>query len=519
MSLLLDCREYCEKHGLLSCQAVIVGVSGGADSMCLLDILISLSGERMETPGSPAFPKIFAAHVNHGLRGGDAERDEKLVRDYCQKHGIPFLSRLYDIAGLAIEQGIGIEDAGRRARYAFFAEISKSYEAEGIVYTAVAHHREDQAETILMNLFRGTGPEGLCGMHPISRGIIRPLLFASKQDILKYAADRGVPYAEDASNRDNAYMRNRWRNQLLPMIGEVCGKDPVPPLLSMSELLCADQDYFGEIVADILEKHRVTGGNGDPGLPCAIVSGQHKAIASRLVRALYEASSAESADLAAAHVEAVLALARDPSGWRRGALAHAKIAYVLDGILYCGGLEGLEGNDIKGWRTDRGELMLCPGSVPECPFLSGEDAFPERFISISKTSFTVETILVENPNQVVYNSRTWYCTLDELRGACIRTRRTGDRFRRAGAPGGKPFRRFLTDRKVPSFIRDRMLLAAKGDEILWIPGLAHAAGFVDETSGRRFFESRGLAYDGSSVRKVNLCRITIIDKNEQEEHT
>jgi tRNA(Ile)-lysidine synthetase-like protein len=127
-------------------------------------------------------------------------------------------------------------------------------------------------------------------------------------------------------------------------------------------------------------------------------------------------------------------------------------------------------------------------------------------------------ILVENPEQVVYNSRTWYCPAKVLGGTVLRTRRQGDWFSRADSTGGKPLRRFLTDRKIPGFIRDRMILAAHESQVLWIPGIAHAEGFVDEASGRKFFGLTDRIIDKLSLHDTELYRVTISDRNEQEEH-
>jgi len=518
MPLLPDCREYCIKNNLLSCQVMLVGVSGGADSMCLLDILFSLSGTWQDDSDGRPFPKIIAAHVNHGLRGAAADEDEELVRSYCSARGIAFASYTADVALLAAEKRIGLEEAGRIVRYSFFEETARKYSAGGHkVFTAVAHHREDQAETILMNLFRGTGPDGLTGMQPCSRGIVRPLLFASKKDILGYMKEKGLCFSEDYSNLDNTYTRNCWRNRIFPLIEEACGKDPVQPLLAMSDLLRTDQSYFEEIVGDIFAANRISGGNNMPGLPCPVITGAHRAVASRLVRHLYAAAFSSAADLGSVHVSAVLSLTEDPAGGRLLSLPHGRTAYIADGVLFFDNADAIRGGGLKSWDTNGVRLLLCSAAdAGETPLFSDVKK-TELCVPISKTSFELETILVENPEQVVYNSRTWYCTPDVLGGAVLRTRRQGDWFSHAGSVGGKLLRRYLTDRKIPAFVRDRMLIAANGAQVLWIPGLAHAAGFVDEASRLRFFASRGRGTDPISLQDMQLYRITIRNMYEQEE--
>jgi len=520
MSLLLDCRKFCIQHALLSCQAVIVGVSGGADSMCLLDILYSLSSwavsdESGRQEDFQPFPRLAAAHINHGLRGEDADHDEDLVRKYCLERGIPFFSKNVDITSVAKERRISLEQAGRDERYAFFEETSRKFrEGSGHVFTAVAHHREDQAETILMNLFRGTGPDGLCGMKPRNQNIIRPLLFASKDEILSYLKKKDILFAEDMTNFDNDYTRNCWRNQILPLIADVSRKDPVQPLLAFSELAGTDKEYFDDKVFRIFEKNAYRGGSGAYGIPCEVFRKEHRAISSRLVRFLYGMRFASVTDLTNAHVAAVLSLAAENSNGRSISLAHGKAAYLAEGMLFIDELSDIEHPVAHIWNVKNGRILLSEDETTGEALLAFDDIVPGRVVAISKTSFDVEIILVENQEQVVYNSRTWYCPSVVLRGAVIRTKKQGDWFSRAGSNCGKPLRRFLTDRKIPSFVRDRMILTASESQVLWIPGVSFSAGFVDEASERRFSESHDPGIGICSSLDMGLYRITILDRNE-----
>jgi len=514
MSLLLDCRKYCQDFGLLSCQAVIAGVSGGADSMCLLDILFSLSEESKKAGSPHPFPKIAAVHVNHGLRGDAADYDENLVRRYCKERRIPFFAKKIDIQSIAKENKVSLEQAGRDARYSFFEETAQEFQPEaGPVFIATAHHREDQAETILMNLFRGTGPDGMCGMQPIAGNIIRPLLFASKEEILDYMAAGKIPFLDDLSNFDNIYTRNRWRNQILPLVADVCRKDPVRPLLAFSELAGTDKDFFDKAVAEIFEKNASRGGSGAYGLPCEVIRREHRAIASRLVRCLYSKRFASGTDLTSAHVSSILSLIEENSNGRRISLAHGKVAYLAEGMIFVDELSDLSDADTYVWDVKGGQILLCSEETPSEPLAVIGDITSKRVVAISKTSFEVDVILVENPEQVVYNGRTWYCPEKDLGGAVIRTRKQGDWFSRAGCSFGKPLRRFMTDRKIPAFIRGRMLLVARESQILWIPGVSCAVGFADEISGRRYFESLSIEKNKLSVQDTELYRITIKDRS------
>jgi tRNA(Ile)-lysidine synthase len=515
MTLLSACRDYCTKHSLLSCGTVLVGVSGGADSMCLLDILFSITHDNSQSSGADSYPGILAVHINHGVRGVSADADEELIRAYCAKKDIPFVSGKFDIRKLASEKKMGLEETGRNCRYAFFDEIADQYgSGSGPVRIAVAHHREDQGETILMNLFRGAGPDGLAGMQPMSSNLIRPLLFASKKEILEYAREQGIPYAEDSSNQDNTYVRNRWRNRVFPILQDVCGKDPVTPLLRTAEIFREDQEYFADVIEDLKSRFRKDVTSGIYGMPINLLADSPRALSSRLVRRMYTDTFGAGTDLESVHVSAILALTGDGPGGRKLSLPHGRRCLVSDGYLFFYGKENLCEDTAYGLSP--GELLLAHGTSAQIRIEPQTDGL-KSIMTIPQTSFELETIAVENPEQVVYNNRTWYCTKSILRDTMLRTRRSDDFFARAGSPGGKPLRRVLTDRKIPVFLRDRLLIAAKGDRVLWIPGLSHGAGFVDGASRQRFNESLGVGPDQIAYPNDILYRIRILDRNEEEQ--
>ncbi|MCE1227490.1 MAG: tRNA lysidine(34) synthetase TilS, partial [Geobacteraceae bacterium] len=188
---------------------LIVGVSGGADSVALLDTLATL----------PDFPlTLIVAHLNHCLRGHESDGDQQFVQQLADCYQLPCELRQVDVRQLAQQQRISLEEAGRTARYAFFNELRTRYRASAI---AVAHHSDDQAETLLLRLLRGAGTTGLAAMAPINQaGIIRPLLGISRQELRAHLADRQLTFREDSSNTDQAYQRNRIRHELLPLLQE-----------------------------------------------------------------------------------------------------------------------------------------------------------------------------------------------------------------------------------------------------------------------------------------------------------
>ena len=216
--LLLRVSDFLRAEGLVESDALlVVGVSGGVDSMVLMDVL-----HRLDVP-------LLAAHVNYGLRGDESDADEALVRRRCAELGVPLETARYETRSVAEERGLSLQQAARELRYAFFSDVAA---AEGASAVAVGHHADDQAETVLLNLFRGTGVTGLAGMpasrplnrtHPIT--LIRPLLGERRRDLEAFARAHTVPWREDASNASEDYLRAIVRHRILPLVVETVDDD------------------------------------------------------------------------------------------------------------------------------------------------------------------------------------------------------------------------------------------------------------------------------------------------------
>lgn len=213
--LVRQVRAFCEKRDLLPREGtVLCALSGGRDSMALLHILSQLAEEG-------GF-QVTAAHFNHRLRS-TADRDEAFVRNWCREQGIPLTCGAGNVREFARRERLSVEDAARTLRYAFLETAARDMGAARI---ATAHHREDNAETVLLHLLRGTGLRGLGGIPPVRGRIVRPLLETSRREIDGYVARHEIPYVEDESNRDAAYIRNRLRLEVLPLLEEIspgCG--------------------------------------------------------------------------------------------------------------------------------------------------------------------------------------------------------------------------------------------------------------------------------------------------------
>lgn len=466
MSLLEACYRFGMEQQLFSCQRIIVGVSAGADSLCLLDILYHL--KKQDRTGN--FPEICAAYFNHKLRS-QARDEADLVKDYCVARGLLYFYAEKDIAALAQDQGWSLEEAGRKARYDFFQHLADEH-ADQVIFIAVAHHAEDQAETLLLNLLRGSGLDGLCGMLPKHNNLIRPLLFADKSQIYAYLKQADLSFLEDETNKSNDFRRNRIRNQVIPLLKDVSGTDIVKQLAQTSTLLQADREYLeyetklqlDRFLQLDFQQEWVLSWNAFIDLPLAMLR--------RVVRLYYSQKFNHRQNLGAVHVQAIIELAKQGRRGSRINLPDERVAYLKNsGLLILAERELKESDKRHCWWTNNGKVYLLAAPLEEPILFDLPSDFEEYCINFPKSPFQLKVISVENLNKVVYNRQMWYCSPKLLQEVELRTRRSGDWLKNPSGGHKKLLRRYLTDCKIPADVRDRILLLAKGDEILWIPGL------------------------------------------------
>lgn len=282
--------DWCAQQGIsFKGKTILCAVSGGRDSMALLSVLIEL--------GKREGFAVAAAHYNHHLRLS-AQRDEDLVRSFCASHGIPLAVDGGDVRAYANENGTSVENAARTMRYEFLESAAQECGAD---YIATAHHRQDNAETLLLHLLRGSGLNGLGGIPPVRGNIIRPLLAVDRAEIDRYIETNNIPYAEDETNQDTVYTRNRLRHELLPLLEEIA-PGSVRRIADTAARLRIDEDYLQLQSAQLeplldLRDHAC--------IPVAQLRGQHRAIASRMVRS---AAQRYDAELTAAQLDAVFSM-------------------------------------------------------------------------------------------------------------------------------------------------------------------------------------------------------------------
>ena len=278
---------------------VLCAVSGGLDSMCLLDLLDRWCRERDG--------RVVAAHFNHRLRGTESDRDETFVRDWCATHDIPSVSGSGDVRGLAEREGLSLEEAARNLRYAFLRQEAEKLGPRIRIYTA--HHADDNAETILFNLIRGTGVAGLTGMAYQQDGIYRPLLHVARAELADYAAAYGIPHVEDSTNGDpDAAARNYLRLEVMPRLKQINPKAVEHINSAGRRLRVVDRSLEEEAVR---RTAHVEAREGRVTLSKRALAEAPDAVKPRMLLRLFDLLGVGRRDITAAHLNAILYLTRN----------------------------------------------------------------------------------------------------------------------------------------------------------------------------------------------------------------
>lgn len=282
-------KRFTEKYDMLPRDVrVLCAVSGGADSVCLMHLL--------KTAGTD----VVCAHFNHRLRGAESDRDEEFVRDLCERMGVELFTGAGDVARYAVQNAMGTEEAARRLRYDFLLETAEKCAADRI---ATAHNAEDNAETILMNLARGTGLRGLGGIPPRRGIIIRPLLQTTREEIIEYLDENGLEHVDDSTNAGDGYARNRIRHHVLPVLRKQ-NEGAVMNIARAAEHFRADEGYLDSEAQRFIDENRA----GDGSLPVNATAALPEPVRARVFALLCPRT------LESVHVRSLNELCAGPAG-------------------------------------------------------------------------------------------------------------------------------------------------------------------------------------------------------------
>lgn len=430
---------------------ILAAFSGGSDSGAMLHMLVNYGRET----GAP----IYAAHVNHGIRGKEADRDEDFCRAVAESYGIKLFVLRADVPAIARERQQSIETAARDVRYEFFAEIMKK---ENIPLLCVAHNADDNLETILFNISRGSALSGVCGI-PRTRDfqggtVIRPILSMSKAEIEEYCEENSIEYVTDSTNKDIEYTRNRIRSRVIPELKLLC-PEAEKAAARMSDALRKDDLCLCSMASWFLEESR-EGFFVD----CERLNGSPEAITSRAIISLYSEIS-EGMTLEYDHIEAIMKLSKR-------AVPHSSIDLP-------GGIRAVVENKKLGFTKlppPKKNSDLTPFSIP---LSVGKTLISEldAEITIEKTE-KYKNIYKKSMNLAIYS--------DKIIGTLyVRQRQEGDRIRMGNM--SKSVKKLMCDRKIPLELRPRLPMICDDSGIVAIPllgvrdGYAPKNGDEDET--------------------------------------
>jgi len=462
--------DFIQRYSLVSPEEiVIVGVSGGADSVCLLHVL----AEWRKGLGI----KLHVAHLNHQLRGAESEADAKYVSNLAGSLGIPITIDRQDVAAYRLERNFSVEEAARELRYAFLARVAREVGANRI---AIGHTRDDQVETILMHILRGTGITGLCGLAPCSplaydsQGmslpakrsnllVIRPLLDITREETTSYCQEHHLDPRIDSSNRSLSFFRNRLRLQLLPLLRQY-NPSLDQALLRLADIAKEDNAFIEQQASELWDEVARQENNAIY-LDRRQIASLPIALQRQLLRAAVTRLAGDTRDIEASHIEAARSLLNKPVG-KRISLPH--------GFICQGGYDEL----IAASTAKQSQLLPCPfpplpGEFPlEVP---GEKVSPGWKVIASVVRERVDSPPLrgvfstsgETGQSNLVADFDLHKTGTEL---FVRQRRPGDRFQPLGMNMSKKLQEFMVDARIPRSWRGRIPIVCSPQQIIWVVG-------------------------------------------------
>lgn len=479
---------------LQSGDAVIAGVSGGADSVCLLCVLQKICAETGAA--------LYVVHVNHHLRT-EADDDQTYVEMLCSQWDIPCRCYSYDVKNYAKEHGISTEEAGRRLRYEAFYDLRDQLTADGDIRIAVAHTMEDNAETMLLNLFRGTGLKGLRGI-PVSRGdIIRPLLCVRRSEIEEWLTAQGIGWRNDCSNDTDDYTRNKIRHKMIPIAEKEINENAVLHMNRTAEQLAMAEDYleaetekaWEACVRPLGQKDELSlppdadtlSGQGEYG--CLILTepllALHPCLRSCVLLRTMQKAAGTTKDISAVHVQALEGLFDMQCGRQLHLAYGMRAERTYDGVIIrkktadakCGREDrqaaGGCGNDRK--EAAEAAVIKIPGSTE----ISGLGVIETRIFPAKKQNFC----------EIPKDRYTKWFDYDKIKDTvCIRTRQAKDYLAIDARGGTQTLKSYFINQKIPREEREQLLLIADGKHIMWIVGRRGSHGYYIDDSTKNILE-------------------------------
>ena len=456
MELEQKAKQFIEKFHLLPAgSCVVIGLSGGADSVALLDVLCSLR----EAYGL----KLAAVHVHHGIRE-NAQADADFCRNLCREKQVDFFCEYVDVPKLAKKQGLSEEEAGRKVRYQIFEEYRQKLQMDVI---AVAHHQNDQAETILFQLFRGSGLRGLGGMQPRRGNIIRPLLGVSRKEIEEYLKNKKIKYVTDETNACDEYSRNKIRHHVMPIAEEISFGATEHMSRSAGQLREV-LDYMEGQATAFLEVH------GEQ-LDCewiisaAALTKQHIALQKMIVTEVLERAFQSRKDITEKHIDRILELL-DKEGEKEVHLPKGGLVMKRYSQLVF---------KVAAEKTKKDFMASLPIKIEP----------DETYILEKESVLRTRLFSCDNLENIPKNDCIKWFDYDKINSTlCLRTRMQGDFLTVSDNGARKTLQDYLVNEKVPKCEREKQLLLADGNHIVWVIGKRISAHYKVTEHTKRILE-------------------------------
>ena len=440
-----------ENHIIQPNDCLVVGLSGGPDSVCLLHALSQLQKTMPIT--------LYAAHLNHNLRGMDANQDAGFAMAFSKQLGIHCIVKSEDVEAVAKREKLSIEAAGRQCRYQFLEEVADRIGADKI---AVAHHLNDQAETLLLHLLRGSGLTGLVGMVQQRHRIIRPLLTISREEILRYCDENQLTYCHDATNDEPVVMRNRVRLELIPLM-ETYNPEVVKALGRTASLLERDEETLNNLSEEAWVRSKGLGEAGT--FSTQTLKSLPDAILSRVIRRIWRSQTPTNHTLQMVHVEQVMKAVRTSLQEKHFQLPGSVTITVTQEELICrmknDGRESIPTMPPVVIR-DNGTTWL-PQKRGSIRVLRGKAVFPPSFS--------------DSPFRQILSA-------DSLtKDLVLRHRHLGEYWEPLGLGGKKSLKKTLMEMQIPREERDQQLLLCHDNQVIWVVGggISERVRVTDET--------------------------------------
>ncbi len=445
-------QDFIKQNNMIaSGSTVVVGFSGGADSTALILSLYELR--------KLLNIRLIAVHINHLIRK-EAGEDAQFVKSFCKERNIECIVVEKDIPKLSQEWKMTEEEAGRRARYEAFEEILKEKNAS---YIAIAHHQNDVAETLLMNLFRGSGVHGAGAIRPVRGNIIRPLLCVARSEIEVYLQDKGQLFCHDATNDEDIHTRNIVRNRLLPLAEKEINSAAVSHLCRAA-LEFSKADAYISKASTLLYEKCAKESTDSILIDLTAIRDEDEVLKDGVILKALEKLTPSRKDITAAHIDSIKDLANGRNG-----TASVDLPYNLEAVRSYDELQ------IKKKNTKNSSLNENEFKIPS--FLNVGD---EMSFSVPNLGMAHIEILTYNGGKLFPSSAyTKWFDYDRIQGAVFRKRKTGDYIlvEQNTALHKKTIAKLMTDEKVPKFERDEIYLLTDGNNVLWVPGIRMSGAF------------------------------------------